>query len=202
MYASVYFPLVLSALLIPLARVSVRRFAPDVAARALTVAGLMASLCSAWGLALLVGAMAGQDGGVAHEGHWSATLVAANNPVPHWASQLAVCLLLVGAIRLGRLTFVEVRALSAGRALHPARTELVVVDDASPQAFALPGRSARIVVTKGMLRALSPIERKVLLAHERAHLRHNHHRYQLAFALAGALNPFVAWALRDRRYVV
>ncbi|MFG2353208.1 M48 family metalloprotease [Streptomyces sp. NPDC048521] len=38
----------------------------------------------------------------------------------------------------------------------------------------------RIVVCRGMLRCLGAAEREALLAHERAHLRGSHHRFQMA----------------------
>lgn len=43
-----------------------------------------------------------------------------------------------------------------------------------------------------MLRALPADERRVMLAHERAHLTHRHDRYAAATQLAAALNPLLA----------
>jgi Zn-dependent protease with chaperone function len=63
---------------------------------------------------------------------------------------------------------------------------------ASPElfAYAQPGRPGRVVVSRGMLEALSGEEQLVLFAHERAHLRHRHHRYiAVADACAAALPP-------------
>ena len=45
----------------------------------------------------------------------------------------------------------------------------MVVPDGTADAYAVPGWPGRIVVTAGMLDALNPDERRVLLAHERAH---------------------------------
>jgi hypothetical protein len=45
---------------------------------------------------------------------------------------------------------------------------LVIVPDAEPDAYALPGRAGQVVVSTAMLRALSAAERRVLLAHELA----------------------------------
>ena len=44
-----------------------------------------------------------------------------------------------------------------------------MIDDEAADAYTLPGWPCRIVVTAGMMRALSDPERQVLLAHERAH---------------------------------
>ncbi|MEW2373477.1 M56 family metallopeptidase [Streptomyces sp. NPDC006656] len=70
-----------------------------------------------------------------------------------------------------------------------ASGELVVLTDDHPDAYALPGRPGRIVVTTGMLRALSAPEREALLAHERAHLAGRHHLFAAAVDLAGVCHP-------------
>ena len=67
--------------------------------------------------------------------------------------------------------------------------------DPSPDAYALPGRPGRIVVTTGMLRALEPAEREALFAHERAHLVGRHHLFLAAAELAAHCHP----ALRSLR---
>lgn len=70
--------------------------------------------------------------------------------------------------------------------------DLLVVRDADPRAFALPGRrgrGGRVVVTTGMLRALAPAQREVLLGHERAHLRARHDLLSLTAHLAAAVHP-------------
>lgn len=46
-----------------------------------------------------------------------------------------------------------------------------------------------VVVSRGLLDALAPRERQVVVAHERAHLHHKHHRYLLAGELAVAVVP-------------
>lgn len=83
---------------------------------------------------------------------------------------------------------------------HP----LTVLDDECADAFALPGRlgrpgrpgePGRIVVTSGMLRALSGPERSALLAHERAHLTARHHLFLALAEHAAGVHP----ALRPLR---
>ncbi|WP_030159871.1 M56 family metallopeptidase [Streptomyces sp. NRRL S-244] len=76
--------------------------------------------------------------------------------------------------------------------------DLLVVPDAEPQAFALPGwrkRGGRVVVTTGMLKTLAPAEREVLLGHERAHLTGRHNLWSVVAHLAAAVHP----ALRPLR---
>ncbi|MFJ2112642.1 MULTISPECIES: M56 family metallopeptidase [unclassified Streptomyces] len=84
----------------------------------------------------------------------------------------------------------------AGAAHGGTDGELAVVRDAVPDAYALPGRPGRIVVTTGMLRALEPAEREALFAHERAHLRGRHHLFLLAAEAAARCHPALR-ALRE-----
>jgi hypothetical protein len=89
----------------------------------------------------------------------------------------------------------QVRALRAAvrdaRAL-PGDAALAVVDDDRVDAYAVPGR---VVVSTGMLAALNVAERRVLLAHERAHLNGRHHVFRAVVRIASAANPLL-WPLR------
>jgi beta-lactamase regulating signal transducer with metallopeptidase domain len=83
-----------------------------------------------------------------------------------------------------------IRASRSARELGSAHAGLVVVHDDVPAAFAVTG-ARRVVVSTAMLQALDAGERRVLLAHERAHLRQHHQVYiQLAKAAAAA-NPLL-----------
>jgi Peptidase family M48. len=57
--------------------------------------------------------------------------------------------------------------------------------------FAVPAMRGRIVASRPLLAALPSDERRAVLAHETAHLRHRHHRYRLAAELAAAVNPLL-----------
>src|SRR5580704_5459998 len=61
----------------------------------------------------------------------------------------------------------------------------------SDQAFAvaLPGYPGRIVVSSAMFGALDADERRVLLAHERCHLRSGHYLFRWSTRLAAAVFP-------------
>ena len=189
MYATVYLVLVLSVLATPIACIAGRRMAPDVAAKFLCATSLVASICLVWALGLLSGAAVGSEA----RGWWSAVGSPVPIPVPDWVSVTASFALIVA---MARCLHMAVRHASLRREADAflesrAQSDLVIVDDPTPRAFTLWGTSARIVVTTGMLRALPPVERRVLLAHERAHLAHHHHRYQVTMRLAVALNPAV-----------
>jgi Zn-dependent protease with chaperone function len=67
--------------------------------------------------------------------------------------------------------------------------DLCVIDSPYPDAYALPGRPHRIVVTTGMLRSLGPDEREALFAHERAHNAGGHYYFLAVAELAAHCHP-------------
>ena len=77
---------------------------------------------------------------------------------------------------------------------------LAVIDSIEPIAFAAPGKPGCVVVSRGLLDALDVRERQVVLAHERAHLHHNHHRYLLAAELTVAIVPVLRPLARQIRF--
>ncbi|MGF7235831.1 MAG: M48 family metalloprotease [Frankia sp.] len=178
--------------LLALARPAARRLPPARAAIALTVAAVGAA--AVWvgvvGLATVV--LIGQVPAVAAAGRWSGRLVGAGDPIPAVASVAAWVAVVVGAA--GFVVLVRGLVSEAHRWL-PAHRDgacaggLVVVDDPTPAAVAVPGLPGRIVVSSGMLRALSADERRVLLAHEQCHLDAAHWLYRFAVRLAAAVCP-------------
>ncbi|MEU4928177.1 M56 family metallopeptidase [Streptomyces yokosukanensis] len=188
----VYSPLALSLLLSALGPVIGRRVAPALAVRVLTSAAVVTAAATAWSLVLLAAALLGDAPPVIREAREDGRTVA--DPVPE-AIGLAACLALVAiAVRVTRAVRAERRTRRALRRLcagHPADTELIVAASPVPQAFAVPGRPGRILVTSAMLSALDPAERRVLLAHERAHLAHRHGPLVTAATLAAAADPLL-----------
>ena len=166
---------------------------PAAATRLLSCAALTVSLTC--GLMLSGAAVLGisQLAPVAAVGHWSTTMP--GNEIRPLVGVVA------GAI--ATLLFVSgaVRALAALRAAREARAmavalaapaaNLVVVNAHTPVAYAVAGAGGRIVVSTAMLRALAPDERRVLLAHEDAHLRHRHHLFVAVADVAAAANPLL-----------
>jgi Zn-dependent protease with chaperone function len=173
-----------------------RRLPPATAVRMLTAAMLVTALAAGFTLAVAGFLLLAQLPVLAVPGHWSASAVASGEPLPDAVAAVAVvavAVLLLAAVR---------RAVRAGRdlvcaalvcrRLGPAVAGLVVVDDEEPDAYALPGLSGRVVVSTAMLRALPADERRVLLAHEAAHLACRHHLYVQLAELAAAANPLLA----------
>ncbi|MER0448411.1 M56 family metallopeptidase [Streptomyces sp. Edi4] len=205
MRIALFTPLAVSAVLALAAPWAGGRLPPRQAARLLTLTSLIASLVTATALGMTAFTLIGQIPAVAEEGEWSPGVLAAQAPVNSLVA--AVCAVAfagcVGALAISarQQTMLWLAARREYRAL-PTGGELAVVDDPLPQAFALPGSPGRVVVSSGMLRALSPAERAALLAHERAHLRHRHHVFLLTLRLASALNPLLRPVARAGNFAV
>jgi Zn-dependent protease with chaperone function len=199
-------PLVASMLLGACAAWVGRRLPPVTAVRLLTSAMLCTALATGFVLAVAGALVLAQIPPIAALGHWSARVVGAGLPVPVAVGCLAavtVCGLLVAALRHAMLSGRDlVAAAVVCRRLGPSVAGLVIVDDEEPDAYALPGIGGRVVVSTAMLRALTADERRVLLAHEVAHLTHRHHLWVQAAELAAAANPLLRPAARVVRSAV
>lgn len=194
MTISIYIPLLVTVVLAVLAPRAARRPAPRPVAWFLACAALVTATGWLGSLALLAFTGFAQIPEVAEEGHWSVAALRAEDPVSLAVAAVSALTLAAGLVSLG------VAAVRQGRHVRWARresdrvpgdTELVVLDDEAPQAFALPGAPGRIVVSRGMLRCLGDAEREALLAHERAHLRGRHHLFQTVWRLTAAVNPLL-----------
>ena len=131
---------------------------------------------------------------VATLGHMSVQVIRRNDPASLSAAVGGAALLTVAVVAAGRATWRRARALvSAARHARclPGSSQVVVVPDGSADAYAVPGRPGRIVVTAGMLDALNPDERRVLLAHERGHAQSHHYLFTALTYLAAAANPLL-----------
>jgi hypothetical protein len=177
-----------------------RRLPPRHATWLLSAGGAVAALGALAVLLLLASLLIGQQSEVAEEGQWSALALRAHAPVglPVAAAGLLAALILVGGAltvgaRRGRAVLAAHRAC---RELPGATGELVVIPGSAVGAYAVPGRPGRIVVGQSLISALSPSQRRALLAHERAHLTHGHHWHVAAVTVAAAINPFL-FPLRD-----
>jgi Zn-dependent protease with chaperone function len=199
-------PLAVSVLLgVSAARLG-RRLPPGTAVRLLTAAMLVTALANGFVLAVAGLLVLAQIPLVAALGHYSARVLGSGLPVPVVAGGVAavtVCGLLAAALRRAALGGRDlVLAAVACRRLGPAVNGLVVVDDDEPDAYTLPGLGGRVVVSTAMLRALPADERRVLLAHEAAHLSRRHHLWVEAAELAAAANPLLRPARRAVRAAV
>ncbi|MEV1084118.1 M56 family metallopeptidase [Streptomyces sp. NPDC050211] len=190
----VFLPLVLPLTAWPIARLAEHHLHPRIATRLLTgVAGVMA-LCSTVCLGLLMVVGTAQLPGNPLPDGWSDPEVREAVPYDEVAGKAAIPALIAVAVVCGRTLWRHGRARRrAHRALAGLPgTEVAVLPDDVPYAYALPGGARdRIVVTTALLSGLQPAERRALFAHERAHLAARHHRFLLVAQLAARANPFL-----------
>jgi hypothetical protein len=206
MHPIVYLPVAVSALLGLIGPVQARRLAPATAVRLLVGAAVVVSLCWLAMLALLSLWLLARLPPVAEAGHWSVPVIVAGSPVPVAEAGLAAALLVLLTLLAGRQLISRIGAgLALARACHRHAGELVVTDDSDALAYAVPGLpalrrgrraegriSGHIVVSNRMLACLPDAgERRALLTHERAHLRHHHGTANTLVGLAASLNPFL-----------
>ncbi|MDH6696945.1 M48 family metalloprotease [Streptomyces griseoviridis] len=176
----------------PLARRGAEQLPPRVVAWALTVLAAVLAVSSTAALALLALAGALRLPFVATRAHLSPALLGDASPVTDPAAATAVVALTALCVLLPREIHRHLRELRIAReefADVPHAGDLYVRQDDRPDAYALPGRPGRVVVTTGMLRALDAREREVLFAHERAHLAGRHHLFAVCAESAAALHP-------------
>lgn len=171
-----------------------RRLPPRHATWLISIGAALSALSAAAVLCLVGAALIGQFLDLAGIGHWSATTLRDHSPTEPGVAVLALLAVLASGAAVAFVGRRQALAVyGAYRACHrmTAAGELVVTDEAEPSAVAVPGRPGRIVVSRSLLQMLSPGERRVLLAHERAHLAAGHHWHRSAVALAIAANPFL-----------
>ncbi|MFF7311357.1 M48 family metalloprotease [Streptomyces sp. NPDC008137] len=207
----VFMPLVLPLTAWPVARLAEQHLHPRTATRLLTVMAAVLALCSTvcLGLVMVVGT-AQLPGNPLPDG-WSDPEVRAAVPYDEVVGKAAIPALCAVVVACGRTLWRHARVRRrAHRALAGLPdTEVAVLPDAVPYAYALPGgrgggaprggaggpargpRAGRVVVTTGLLDRLRSAERRALFAHERAHLDARHDRFLLTVQLAARANPFL-----------
>jgi hypothetical protein len=194
MRLAVYLPLVLPMLLAPLSGSAAARLDPRHATWLLTGAAVVLAACSTLVLALLAAAALVRAPLIASLGHWSLRVLGPDSTTGIVVAVIAGVLLVAVSFTATGFALRRCRALAEvyreARCL-PGREQTVVVDDEAADAYALPGRPGRIVVTAGMLAALDGPGRAALLAHERAHLSGHHYLFAATVRLAASANPLL-----------
>ncbi|MGW7685194.1 M48 family metalloprotease [Kribbella sp. NPDC054772] len=181
------------------APIACRRLTPSVATVLLVVGNVLSAASGVFILAVVAFTWIGQFPLVAQRGAWSPVALRTDSPVPPWPAAVAGFLVVLAMVSVAVTGLRQMRALvavhRACRGLRPVG-ELVVLDDDRPDAFSTPQPAGRVIVTSGLLRALGPRERDVLLAHEKSHLTHHHAWWNLAAGLTAAVNPVLRPAAR------
>ena len=184
------FPLPVLALARPIAA----RVEPRCATWLLTGAAVALAASSSAALALAALTALLRIPSIAALGSWSPVVIGRGDSISVGTAVIA------GALLGAALTATARFALRRGRALAeafrharglPGRGQVVVTEDSSADAYTIPGRPGRIVVSAGMLDTLDDAGRAALLAHERAHLSGRHYAFTSAARFAAAANPLL-----------
>lgn len=167
-----------------------RHLSPPAAAAAFAAFAGLAAVAVSGAVIVLAAVFVAQLPWVSENLEWCRALTA-DHSLPTWLGAGLLVGLLAMAAGVGR------RRPLRRRPFPPGTDELVILPTDEPEAYAVPGRPGHIVVSAGMLRRLDDDERRVLLAHERAHLRRGHHRYVLVADVAAGAVPMLR-PLRER----
>lgn len=199
-----YLPLAIPALAGVAARPLAERLEPRLATWLLTSAAVALASCSTAALALLAGYAAARAPVLATLGHYSQSVMGRLDPIP--VSAGAAAALALAGVALGVAVMFRNRARglaeSYRRAAGLPHDSIVVVPGPALDAYALPGRPGRIVVSGRLLDSLDPGRRTALIAHEQAHLAGRHHLFASVARLAGAANPMLLPVARAVEYTV
>ncbi len=191
----VYLPLVVPALAAMGAWPLAERLPPRTATWLLTLSAVLLATASGAVLGLLALAAAMRLPAFASLDNLSAQTMSRIDPAPVPLGVLAAALLAATALGAVRAAWLRTSALVAAhrdaRSLSGDGRLLVIVKDEMADAYAVPGRPARIVVTSGMLDSLTEAEGEVLFAHERAHTSARHYLFTAAARLSAAANPLL-----------
>lgn len=172
-----------------------RLLPPRFAVPLLTGLALTVALCTGIALSALAILVLAQFAPIPSLGHWSAPVLRTHEGFPVGVGILASAIVTVclGAAIVRATISIRtlIRTSRTARGLTPVAGDLVLVQDETPTAYAVAGWRGRIVVSTSMLAALTAQERRVVLAHEAAHVRHRHHLYIHLGALSAAANPLL-----------
>jgi Zn-dependent protease with chaperone function len=183
MTASIASPLV-AATLLAIAATSVHRWLPPrLASRFVTTALVLVAIAALPTLLIVAVAFLAHAPVVGLGFEWCARAFGLHEAVPAWIGLPIVLIIGWGAVRTSRVVR-EHRRLRID-----VRRPVYVADSVTPYAVTLPGRAGQIIVSTALLDGLDESERRVVIAHERAHARYRHDRYVLVAALCAAALP-------------
>jgi hypothetical protein len=191
---AVYLPLLLPVCAAAGARPLATRLPPKIATWLLTSAAVILAALSTAVLGFLALTAVLRIPLIASLGHLSLAVIRREDPASLSAALVAAGLLAAATLAAAHAAWRRGRALVAAarraRCL-PGAGQVVVIPEGAADAYTVPGWPGRIVVTAGMLNALDPAERQVLLAHERAHADNHHYLFTALSHFAAAANPLL-----------
>ena len=205
MYVAVYLPLILPAFAAFAARPLADRLPPAAATWLLAASALTLALASSVVLGMLALSALVRIPVIDAVGHLSRPVIARGDAVSLPVAIVAGGFLVIAAVAAGRALWQRGRAIVAAHrhaSSLPGAGQVVVTEDTAADAYTVPGWPCRIVITQGMLRALSSGEREVLLAHERSHAQGSHYLFTSVTRLAAAANPILRPVAAQAGYTV
>jgi Zn-dependent protease with chaperone function len=205
MLVAIYLPLVIPLFAAVAARSLVDRLSPTAAAWLLAASALALALASSAVLGVLALSALIRLPVIETIGHLSRSVVARGDVVSVPVAVLAGALLAAAATAAAKAAWRRIAAIVRAHrhaSRLPGAGAIVVTEDAAADAYTVPGWPCRIVITEGMLRALSAGERDVLLAHERTHARNSHYLFTSVARLAAAANPLLRPVAAEVGYAI
>lgn len=183
MIGSVAFPLLVTLGVAVIATSAHRRLPPRLATRFVTLA-LVLVVIAALPTAMLVALAFLAHAPVVGIGfEWCAQAIGMHASISPWVGLPVLALLAFGTARTALLIRQHVALRrEVARPIHVAHSH-------KPYAVTLPGRAGQIVISTAMVDLLDDDERRIVVAHERAHARYRHDRYLLTAELAAAILP-------------
>lgn len=174
------------------------RLHPATAVRIITVAASAAAVTAAAWVLLVVSGLALEAG--PHGGRHSTVgrVVMSHEPVP---GAMAAGVIVWLTIAAGRLAHARRATILVRRAV-PGSRGVVVADGLGVVALAIPGRRARIVISRETVVRCTPGETAVVVAHEWAHLRRRHGWYAAAVRAASIACPWLRAADRHVTFLL
>lgn len=183
MIGSLAFPLVVALAVAAIATSAHRQLPPRLATRFVTIA-LVLVVLAAFPTALVFAlAFLAHTPVIGLGFNWCAEAIGVHDAVPTWVGVPSLALIGLGVVRTVRLLR-QHRALRLNDS-HPIH----IAHSHKPYAVTLPGRAGQIVISTAMVDLLDDDERRIVIAHERAHARYRHDRYLLTAELAAAALP-------------
>jgi Zn-dependent protease with chaperone function len=179
---------------------------PDIATWALSAYSAVAAAAGTIVLTLLALPLVGRSDVLADDAHWSSAVLARGGLAGQGVATAALTVLVVLLGHTVLQVWRHQRAFRAAgrlaRRLGRDAGGLIVTPDSAIDAFALGGPARLIIATEGLMKTLSAEQRRAVLAHERSHLDHHHHRHLLVVTLAASLNPLLWRMPAAMRYLV
>jgi Zn-dependent protease with chaperone function len=181
-----------------------RHLPPAAAVRLLTGTSVVTAVAEVLLLTMIALPLVGRSDGLADYAHWSDAVFARGSSPGRAFGGVAALGVTIVLGRLIRESRAQRRAAATARSFRQrlgttAGGVIVVASDAR-EAMAVNGDV--IVVTAGLLRCLTSAERRAVLAHERAHVSHRHHRYVRAARLIAAVNPLLFRVPSTAEYLI